>query len=601
MDPISIMTIVGAAAKIIDSCAKTGFNLEQIKSRWKEAPAMLSSIGIECRTIEQLIKNIKRWLEQYEEELLTDNEEFLDALSSSLEHCLKTLQKLQEDIRKVSKWKQFKRSLFKDETLKECRDELRWHVTAATNLYSTFHRVPSERRRQAEQIKLSLQVHSSRTSLAGSSAGSILDDDTLYDESLDSTSRYTKYLPKWTTKVFRNFRRPQSMATPGSVSVLNWFWVSLILLLASIVLVNFFTGAGDIKGDIIDEASKHALFTAAGAGSPEDVARSLKLGVKPSIRNESNLWTPLHYAAASGSTKTIGILLKHKDTGWLAENDLTPLHLAAKYGHTAAVRQILELSGHDWDTERAMDQQAIEKIKTATQSKFHSQFETFLQRKTFTARELAAMYSHTNTIHAFRSHSEGNTLHALSCACMLGNVDMVETLWSQKTSQWFWHRSQVRWFPAPPLHLAVMSGSRATVAFLLERSLKATDQSTNYVTSFFTQAYPPYSSPAHYAAGVGSAEILIALERRRADLTALDYQRRTPLSYAVENLNVAAVELLVQRKYRKRSGWVFGSPVTNTYLGSGHVWPDKKHGAAAISNPRIVHALENIGFSTKSH
>ena len=477
-----------------------------------------------------------------------------------------------------------------------------------------IHSSPYERERQAKQVKLDIWVHYSRTRVAGSSAGSMLDDDMLYDE-VDNLQGGQEYVVGSLPQKKRKSRDLRSTTTSlpispsdaiGSVSNCKWLWVPLILVLASIVIANHFLGAADIAADSVDETSKHALFTAAGAGSSKDVTKLLTLGVKPSIRDQSNLWTPLHYAAANGNTKTISTLLKHKDTGWFADNDTTPLHLAARYGHTDAVQQILKLSGHNWDTERAMDQQAIEKIKAATKSKHDRQFETFLQRKTFTARELAVIYSHDSTVRAFQSHSEGNTFHALSCACTLGNVDMVETIWNCLRGQWFWQSSgsrgsQVRWFPAPPLHLAVMSGSRATVAFLLERGLQANDQSTNYVSRFFTEAYPPYSSPAHYAAVVGSAEILIALERRRADLTALDHRLRTPLSYAVENLNVAAVELLVQRKYRNRSGWITGSRITNTYLGSGHVWSDKKHKAAAISNPQIVQALKNIGFSIEGH
>ena len=144
-----------------------------------------------------------------------------------------------------------------------------------------------------------------------------------------------------------------------------------------------------------------------------------------------------------------------------------------------------------------------------------------------------------------------------------------------------------------------MSGNRATVAFFLERGLQAKDQSTNCISGFFTDAYPPYSSPAHYAAIVGSTELLFALERRGADLTALDHLSRTPLSYAVEKLNEAAVELLVKRKHRNRSGWLFGSRVSNTYLGSGHIWLDKKQKVNAIPNPQIVKALQDVGFCVK--
>lgn len=116
--------------------------------------------------------------------------------------------------------------------------------------------------------------------------------------------------------------------------------------------------------------------------------------------------------------------------------------------------------------------------------------------------------------------------------------------------------------------------------------MNANDQASRSIAGLFTDALPPYSSPAHYAAIIGSTELLLTLERHGADLTALDYSSRTPLSYAVENLNEAAVELLVKRKYpRKR------------YLGSGHVWRDKEQEAGAVTSKRISEAPKSLGYS----
>ena len=104
-----------------------------------------------------------------------------------------------------------------------------------------------------------------------------------------------------------------------------------------------------------------------------------------------------------------------------------------------------------------------------------------------------------------------------------------------------------------------------------------------------------YSSPAHYAATIGSTELLKDLRRRSADadLTALDHLSRTPLSYAVENQNEFAVKLLVDQKYPRR-GW---NSISHTYLGPGHVWYDKKRKAAAIPSKEIQKALKGVGFS----
>lgn len=235
---------------------------------------------------------------------------------------------------------------------------------------------------------------------------------------------------------------------------------------------------------------------------------------------------------------------------------------------------------------------------------FEKQFGTFFRRKTFTARELAVIYRHADIARAFPIESGGDILHALSCACMLGDLEMVKIIWNYLESRCYYQKSwgkgsQVRWFLAPPLHLAVMSGNRATVALLLKGGLQVKDQSKTYISGLFKAAYAPYKSPAHYAAIVGSAEILFDLERRGANLMALDHLSCTLLSYAVEKLNEATVELLVKHKYPRRSGWLFESRVSNTYFGSGHVWLDKKQEAAAIPNPQIVKALKDVGFSVK--
>ncbi|KAH9209267.1 ankyrin repeat-containing domain protein, partial [Leptodontidium sp. 2 PMI_412] len=289
---------------------------------------------------------------------------------------------------------------------------------------------------------------------------------------------------------------------------------------------------------------KEALLAAAAAGSWKDTSSSLKQGVKPSIR-DSELRTPLHLAAANGDRSTVKLLLGYKDTGWFADGGITPLHLAAENGNTGAVKLITGLSGHVWHKERAASPSAIEKIKEAMDHKFDRHLQDFFDRKTFTARELAVINGHQATALAFPMSSDDDLLHAFSCACMLGDMEMVETLWhhNEKKRPWEHQHSSpekhIRWFPAPPFHLAVMSGNRATVAFLLEKGFKATTESRKT-----WKAYPPYSSPAHYAAIVGDAQLLKMLERKGADLTAMNAVHRTPLSYAVENGNEDAVELL---------------------------------------------------------
>lgn len=274
------------------------------------------------------------------------------------------------------------------------------------------------------------------------------------------------------------------------------------------------------------------------------------------------------------------------------------------YGHHAAVKEIAEISGHDWTRERARSPQAIQKIKASIGREgniFDRQFTEFFNEKLFTAQELAAIYGHVEAALSFPSSSKDDLRHALSCACMVGNAHMVEEIWNHHKNRWYFQRhrsleSRVPSFPAPPLHLAVMSGSRPTVAFFLDRGWNANGTSRQtFWEAFWGDTPSPsllYSSPAHYAA---TTELLKDLRRRGADadLTALGHRSRTPLSYAVENQNEFAVKLLVDQKYPRR-GW---NSISHTYLGSGHVWHDKKRKAAAIPSKEIKKALKSVGFS----
>ena len=320
--------------------------------------------------------------------------------------------------------------------------------------------------------------------------------------------------------------------------------------------------------------------------------------LNPYIRGPNN-WTPLHYAAINGSEKTIKQLLRYKDIDWFADDGVTPLHLAARHGRTSAVRQFLQLSGHDWNHERAWYPEATEKLKAATGNKLDKQLEEFFHRKTFTARELAVVYGYKDTAFAFRVGSGGDILCALSCACIMGDADMVKAILRELENRWFFSETvpphgQARWFPAPPLHLATMSGDRATVNRLLESKAKVNDQSTNFWRRTFNDGYPAYSAAVHYAAVVGSKEILFDLERKGANLAALDHLQRTPLSYAVENGNEAAVERLIRVKYPV--GWLRRSAAAVDLLGPGHVWSDKELKQDAISSLPIRNALEKVGI-----
>lgn len=350
-----------------------------------------------------------------------------------------------------------------------------------------------------------------------------------------------------------------------------------------------------------DRNHKKLLLTAASEGRWNEVSKLLEGGVTPSFR-DSQLWTPLHYAATrNGSDTAISLLLQHKDTRsfWFADNKITPLHLAAQSGHTGMVKQITRAKGigkHNWVEEKALSSAAVGKLRSTVKLRFHAQLKTFFETKEFTAREIAVIFDNFDTVFAFPNGKNDDIFQALSCASLLGDTHMVEMIWAHYKYRWNHNKhwtspnDQVEGFPAPPLQLAIMSGDKATVAFFLEQGVPSSQQSKKS-----SNDYPAYSSPAHYAAMIGSKEMLLALERTGADLTTLDHRSRMPLSYAIEAIQLDAVEFLVRQKYKKR-GWVLKYSINDRYLGAGHVWPNIKISDQAAGRERINGMLRDLNI-----
>lgn len=289
--------------------------------------------------------------------------------------------------------------------------------------------------------------------------------------------------------------------------------------------------------------------------------------------------TPLHLAASWGHYAILELLISYKNKDWYAQGGITPIHLAARYGHSKVVKMLISNGGHDWINDRADSPVTLQKFKFPP---------VIAHAKTFSARELAAIYGHENAVLAFPSTKKDDVLHAMSSACALGNQSMVETIWRhQKQRSYFKRHSNptrlVSTFHAPPLHLAVTSGNPALVTYLLERDFSVNDQSTAKDSQ--------YSSPAHYAAITGSVEILYLLKSSGGAMASLDFRNRTPLSYAVEYEHVQAVSFLVRQVplYRSTSS----EDTVTLHLGSGH----REHMKGwNVMNGEIRKILKQIGI-----
>ncbi|KAF5608302.1 Pfs NACHT and ankyrin domain protein [Fusarium subglutinans] len=284
-------------------------------------------------------------------------------------------------------------------------------------------------------------------------------------------------------------------------------------------------GASHIPKTATREELSVALIEAAATGSLRNAKALLKRGARCTVRDE-DLMTPLHLAASWGHYALVKLLLSYKNKDWFAQGGITPIHLAARYGHSKVVKLLISNGGHDWINDRADSQGTLEKFRYPRVISY---------AKTFSARELAAIYGHENAVLAFPSTKKDDILQAMSSACALGNQSMVETIWRHHEQRSYFKRNSnptklASTFKAPPLHLAVTSGNPALVAYLLERGFPVNDQGTVEGSQ--------YSSPAHYAAMIGSVEILHLLKSSGSAVTSLDFWNRTPLSYAIQHEHI---------------------------------------------------------------
>lgn len=90
----------------------------------------------------------------------------------------------------------------------------------------------------------------------------------------------------------------------------------------------------------LDARGENALMTAAARNKPDMVQMLLKHGA---VQRSHGQWTAMHYAAASGSTESLSLLLKAGGLiDVLAPNDSTPLMMAARQGKEDAARYLLK-------------------------------------------------------------------------------------------------------------------------------------------------------------------------------------------------------------------------------------------------------------------
>lgn len=205
------------------------------------------------------------------------------------------------------------------------------------------------------------------------------------------------------------------------------------------------------------------------------------------------------------------------------------MHLAAKYGHTRAVALLSKLGEkrkkdvtHAWDA-KAFDAEASSMLRAASFSKTGLAFpDDFYATKNFTARELAIMFGHRESALAFPRYRGHEMQIAFSCACLTGDLELVQEFWRLQNG--FWERAGLKSlaeYTYLPLPLAMISGNIEIVSLLLKEEFQG-----------------KFGWSADWAARSGSVPILKLMASLGANLASTHsvslWDQRTALSHAIE-------------------------------------------------------------------
>ncbi|CZR48694.1 uncharacterized protein FPRO_03984 [Fusarium proliferatum ET1] len=607
MEAINLNQLRTMVDAMIGSCDQIVFMLRNTREQWHDAPYFLTPIMESCQKLHQTIS-------QFRDHLRDETGLPLDALHSIFSSFQKVLSWVDKSAREIQPignsaadrnlWKRFRQEV-PDSTLKNCSNELDKQNSSIGRPVNILKLPLGQRQRSFYQLHSWIKEYGHSSSI-GASGGARFSFSAFKIPSQKLSYRFRRQAIEaitissfgWLVVISLvsgvicsllipdiNVKGKVQACITGLTSSGAWALSLIEGLLArwlSWLGTQMFSsdppGASHIPKSASREELSVALLEAATVGSLRDAAALLKRGARCTIRDE-NLMTPLHLAASWGHYAILELLISYKNKDWYAQGGITPIHLAARYGHSKVVKMLISNGGHDWINDRADSPVTLQKFKFPP---------VIAHAKTFSARELAAIYGHENAVLAFPSTKKDDVLHAMSSACALGNQSMVETIWRHHKQRSYFKRHSnptrlVSTFHAPPLHLAVTSGNPALVAYLLERDFPVNDQSTAKDSQ--------YSSPAHYAAITGSVEILYLLKSSGGAMASLDFRNRTPLSYAVEYEHVQAVSFLVRQVplYRSTSS----EDTVTLHLGSGH----REHMKGwNVMNGEIRKILKQIGI-----
>ena len=292
---------------------------------------------------------------------------------------------------------------------------------------------------------------------------------------------------------------------------------------------------------------------------------------------DTNGWTPLHSAAASGTAETVNALLdagadiEARDTnGW------TPLHSAAAIGTAETVNALLN-AGADIEAQVAVGLTPLRAAASGTAETVNALLDAGADieaRDTdgWTLLHYAAASGTAETVNALLDagadiearNTDGWT--PLHLAANNGTAETVNALLNAGADI----EAQGGKYDETPLHLAAVNGATETANALLNAGADIEAREGEYDRT-----------PLHVAAVHGTAETVNALLNAGADIEARNTGRRTPLHFAAGWGTGETVDALLNAgadiEARDTDGW---TPL---------------HSAASNGTAETVNALLNAG------
>jgi len=259
---------------------------------------------------------------------------------------------------------------------------------------------------------------------------------------------------------------------------------------------------------------------------------------------DTDLLTPLHWAASAGCTEAVEVLLKRgadsSAANWQGE---TPLQLAIKYNKAEVAKML-----------NAQSILASGALRASKREKMKPLFEAVRSRRLV---ELRALLSSGISIDA---KFQGRTL--LHEAIAQGDKDMVSWLLAKGAKP-----NSIESRGLTPLHSAVIKNRLDLVEVLLSRNVAASPKSNDGSTPLHLAISQndediakyliakgaevnaknvTWSTPLHYAASSGHLNMVRLLLANKADVRARDQKGSTPLHDAVNSSNTDIVKLLLE-------------------------------------------------------